>query len=90
MEKVEFEQISYPLRPGLVDINPDYQWNVEDFIKLSVDECWNLAEITEEGYMSLKHLFYRIIVPKEHWDDCTYDKFLKLTKQRYMEQISEE
>lgn len=88
--KIEFNPFGYVLRDELINFNPEEQWSQDEFIELAVDESWNLDELTEEGYIALKRLFYRIIIPKEHWGDCTYEKFLNLTKQRYMEQISEE
>lgn len=53
-------------------------------------------QITKDGSMDdlaqecIKTIFYRIIVPKDHWSDCSQNKFINLTLQKYREAISEE
>lgn len=83
--KIQFNPMGMVLRDELINLQPENQWTDEEFIELAVDESWNRDEIFEEGYIALKRLFYRIIVPKDHWEDCTYEKFLRLTIQKYAE-----
>lgn len=84
-KSIQFSSFCAILPDDYINLNPDEFWTKDEFVNLAVDESWNADEFSEEGYIALKRLFYRLIVPKEHWEDCTYDKFLKLTKQKYME-----
>lgn len=71
-------------------IDPDLKWSQTELVAAACSESWQKDEINETDHIALKYLFFRLIVPKEHWNDCTFEKFVNLTKQRYMEQISEE
>lgn len=88
--KFDFPPIAECLSEKYSTLNPNEQWSTDEFINNACSESWNLDEYTLEGYLALKHLFYRIIIPKEHWEECTFEKFVNLAKQRYMEQISED
>lgn len=81
---------SLVLSEELCQLNPDERWPIDEFIEAACSESWQTDEINAFDHVALKHLFFRIVVPKEHWQDCTYEKFVSLTKQRYMEQINEE
>lgn len=86
----EFSLLAQSLPPELYTINPDEQWSVDELCETGTSESWNLDEFSEEGYMALKHLFLRTIVPKEHWRSITYEKFLGLVKEKYKERLNEE
>lgn len=87
--KVEFSNFAV-IPDNLIMVNPDIQWTPNQLCQLAVDESWNLDEITEEGYIALKTLFFRLIVPKEHWSDVDYDKFLKIVLDKYHTILSED
>lgn len=71
-------------------INSEEKWSDDELIELACSESWNKDEITEDGSLALKHLFFRIIVPKEHWNDCDYEKFVKLVKYKLLKQSSDD
>lgn len=80
---------SLVLSKELSEIDPDKKWSLDQFIEAACSESWQKDEINEIDHIALKHLFFRIIVPKDHWKDCSYEKFISLTKQKYRE-INEE
>ena len=88
--KVEFSNFGTVISNDLIKMNPDIQWTSNQLCQLAVDESWNLDEMTEEGYFALKTLFFRMIVPKEHWDDVDYDKFLRIVLDKYHTILSED
>lgn len=74
----------------LADINPDEKWTIDEFIEAACSESWQTDEINEVDHIALKHLFFRLMVPKDHWKDCSYDKFIAIVKQKYKERLNEE
>ena len=68
------------------NFEPDDLWTDEEFVKLAADESWNLDEMNEQGYCALKRMLYRIVVPKERWDDITKEEFFDLLYRKYKEQ----
>jgi hypothetical protein len=74
----------------IYNVNPDEQWTPEELCEAGANESWNIDEYSDEGYMALKHLFLRLVVPKEHWEDCPYDKFIAIVKSKYQERLNEE
>lgn len=87
---VEFSPFSTLIEPDKSLIIPEEIWSESRFCELAALESWNVDEFTEEGYHALTQLFLRLIVPKEHWENISYDKFLKLVKQKYKERLNEE
>lgn len=81
---------SLVLSEELSQINPDIKWSLDEFVESACSESWQKDEINEIDHIALKHLFFRIIVPKDHWQDCTYEKFISLTKQKYKERLNED
>lgn len=73
----------------LYNIDPD-KWTSDELCELATSESWNLDEYSDEGYMALKHLFMRLMIPKEHWNDVECDKFLSIVKLKYKERLNEE
>lgn len=88
--KVEFSNFGTVIPDDLITVNPDIQWTPNQLCQLAADESWNLDEMTEEGYFALKTLFFRLMVPKEHWNDVDYDKFLKIILDKYHTILSED
>lgn len=88
--KVEFSPFGQCLPNELTFINPDIQWTSEELCRLAVDESWHKDEMSEEGYFALKTLFFRLMVPKEHWNDIDYDKFLRIVIDGYQKRLEEE
>lgn len=88
--KVEFSPFGKCLPKELTFINPDIQWTSEELCRNAVDESWHKDEMSEEGYFALKILFFRIMVPKEHWNDVEYEKFLNIVQTKYRSRLEEE
>lgn len=87
---VEFSNFYKCIEPEVICLKPEEQWSVDEFCELAADESWELDSMNEERLMALKHLFKRLIVPKEHWETIDYDKFLSIVKSKYQERLNEE
>jgi len=87
---VEFSPLCQCLPEILYNIDPDEQWTSDELCDAGASESWNLDEYSDEGYMALKHLFLRLVVPKEHWGEIGYEKFLSMVKLKYQERLNEE
>lgn len=88
--KVEFSPFGKLLKPEYATINPDIQWTPSELCDLAVTEAWNLDTMTEDGYLALKALFFRLTVPKEHWNDIDEDKFFRLVLNKYESILSDD
>ena len=86
----EEPDFSLCLSREISEINPDEKWTPDGFVEAACSESWQKDEINEIDHIALKHLFFRTIVPKEHWRSITYDKFLGLVKEKYKERLNEE
>lgn len=88
--KIEFCQLGKVLPSELIKLNPDIQWTPEEMCTEAASESWNKDEFSEEGYFALKSLFFRLLVPKEHWNDIDYDKFFRIVLDRYKSKLGED
>lgn len=68
----------------------DDKFSDEEIVTLGTEEVWNKDEYSWEGYMALKQLFFKLMVPKEHWNDITFEKFQNIVKDKYQKRINEE
>lgn len=87
---VEFAQQCRYLTPELLRINPDEQWTPDELCHLATSESWQTDEYSDEGYLALKYLFYRLMIPKDKWESVNFNKFLSIVKLKYQERLNEE
>lgn len=77
------------LLPELFNMEPE-DFTLDYFIDLAGTEAWNLDEFNETGYMMLKHMLFRMVMPKELWDNSgkpastQCDVFCGILKKKYL------
>lgn len=87
--KVNFSnQTLWILVDELVQIEPDVQWTTDEFVEQAHIESWNLDEYSEQGYVALKHMLYRLVVPKEKWGKVESQEYLELLKEKYLQTLA--
>lgn len=87
---IEFNEFYKCLDPKVFRLVPEEQWTEEQFLDLACEETLELDTIGEERILALKHLFFRLMVPKEHWGNCPEEKFISIVKSKYQERLNEE
>ena len=68
----------------------DEQWTPDELCHLATSESWQTDEYSDEGYLALKYLFYRLMIPKDKWEAVDFNKFLSIVKLKYQERLNEE
>jgi len=87
---VEFQQSCRYLTPELLRLNPETQWTPDELCYLATSESWQTDEYSDEGYLALKYLFYRLMIPKDKWEAVDFNKFLSIVKLKYQERLNED
>lgn len=54
----------------MYNMNPNLEWmNEKDMFEDAIFEACNLDETTAHSHMAMKFVLYRIIIPKDKWND---------------------
>ena len=67
----------------MIDIDVDKQWTDEEFVKMAVEESWNIDEYSDEGYAALKRMLLRLTIPKDKWETTDKKEFYKVLLDKY-------
>ncbi|MCK5139314.1 MAG: hypothetical protein KAQ85_05685 [Thermodesulfovibrionia bacterium] len=80
------------IHPDLFNLKPE-DFTLEQFIEGAGSESWNLDENNDYGYMLMKHLLFRLVVPFEKWDNSgnpaplRCDEYCEMLKDAYLKRF---
>ena len=87
-EIVEFTPQKLTLPEHFAKLPTDF-WEVDRFIELAAGEAFNLDEFSDEGYLVLKRMLFRVIVPKSEWKSADLNRFKVLLSEKYKSILNE-